>query len=240
LPFNILYMEDLKQVAAKAAMDFIKPGNIIGLGAGSTIAHLVNFLKEDVTLAKHITIVTSSFNTRQLLLEHGFHTKDISEVSRLDIYFDGCDQFDHQLNALKSGGGIHTREKLLAAMAAKFILVGDGAKYVNKLYTTFPVVIEVIPEAVPFVQQQLKKIFSLANPVIRMSNKKDGAVITENGNLLIDIWFSSFPPLDNLNERLKQISGILETSLFYNMAHVAIIAGKKGVEIIRKDPAYLI
>ncbi|MBO9727402.1 MAG: ribose-5-phosphate isomerase RpiA [Chitinophaga sp.] len=231
-------MEDLKQVAAKAALDFIKPGQLIGIGAGSTIAHLVNFLKEEVTLAKSITLVTSSFSTRQLLLEHDFQVKEISAVSRLDIYFDGCDQFDHQLNALKSGGGIHTREKLLAAMADKFILLGDGSKYVAQLYSTFPVVIEVIPDAVPFVLQQLKKIFSLANPVIRMGSKKDGAVITENGNLLIDTWFRSFPPLDSLNHRLKEIPGILETSLFYNMAHAAIIAGKKGVEIIRKDPAY--
>ncbi|MGF6850311.1 ribose 5-phosphate isomerase A [Chitinophaga sp. W3I9] len=233
-------MEDLKQVAAKAALDYIKPGHTIGLGAGSTIAHLVNYLKTEETLFKSITTVTSSFNTQQLLQEHGFNTKQPGDVSRLDIYFDGCDQFDHQLNALKSGGGIHTREKLLAAMADKFILIGDGSKYVAQLYTTFPVVIEVIPEAVPFVLKQLKKIFSLANPVIRLSNKKDGAVITENGNLLVDIWFRSFPPLDSLNYRLKDIPGILETSLFYNMAHAAIIAGKKGVEIIQKDPAYLI
>lgn len=233
-------MEDLKQVAAKAALDFIKPGQTIGLGAGSTIAHLVNYLKESAPLHHSITTVTSSFNTQQLLQEHGFNSKQIGEVSQLDLYFDGCDQFDHQLNALKSGGGIHTREKLLAAMADKFILIGDGSKYVTQLYTTFPVVIEVIPEAVPFVMKQLKKIFSLANPVIRLSNKKDGAVITENGNLLIDIWFRSFPPLDSLNHRLKEIPGILETSLFYNMAHAAIIAGKKGVEIIPKDPAYLI
>jgi ribose 5-phosphate isomerase A len=233
-------MEDLKQVAAKAALDYIKPGHIIGLGAGSTIAHLVNYLKAEETLFKSITTVTSSFNTQQLLQEHGFNSKQPGEVSQLDIYFDGCDQFDHQLNALKSGGGIHTREKLLAAMADKFILIGDGAKYVAQLYTTFPVVIEVIPEAVPFVMKQLKKIFSLADPVIRLSNKKDGAVITEHGNLLIDIWFRSFPPLDSLNYRLKDIPGVLETSLFYNMAHAAIIAGKKGVEIIPKDPAYLI
>lgn len=233
-------MEDLKQVAAKAALDYIKPGHTIGLGAGSTIAHLVNYLKTEERLFKSITTVTSSFNTQQLLQEHGFNTKQPGDVSRLDIYFDGCDQFDHQLNALKSGGGIHTREKLLAAMADKFILIGDGSKYVAQLYTTFPVVIEVIPEAVPFVLKQLKKIFSLANPVIRLSNKKDGAVITENGNLLVDIWFRSFPPLDSLNYRLKDIPGILETSLFYNMAHAAIIAGKKGVEIIQKDPAYLI
>lgn len=233
-------MEDLKQVAAKAALDYIQPGQTIGLGAGSTIAHLVNYLKGEEALFKSITTVTSSYNTLQQLREYGFNIKQPGDVCRLDIYFDGCDQFDHQLNALKSGGGIHTQEKLLAAMADKFILIGDGAKYVTQLYTTFPVVIEVIPEAVPFVMKQLKKIFSLANPELRLSNKKDGAVITEHGNLLIDIWFRSFPPLDSLNHRLKEIPGVLETSLFYNMAHTAIIAGKKGVEIIHKDPAYLI
>lgn len=233
-------MEDLKQVAARAALDFIKPGQVIGIGAGSTMAHLVNYLKEDVTRWKHITTVTSSFNTRQLLLENGFTVKPINEVSQLDIYFDGCDQFDHHLNALKSGGGIHTHEKLLAAMADKFILVGDGSKYVAQLYTTFPVVIELIPESLPFVMQRIRDLFSLANPVLRLSNKKDGAVISENGNLLIDIWFRSFPPLDSLNQRLKDIPGILETSLFYQMAHAAIIAGKNGVEIIRRDSTYLI
>ena len=233
-------MEDLKQVAARAALDFIKPGQVIGVGAGSTMAHLVNYLKEDATRWKHITTVTSSFNTRRLLLEDGFTVKPISEVSQLDIYFDGCDQFDQHLNALKSGGGIHTHEKLLAAMADKFVLVGDGSKYVAQLYTTFPVVIELIPESLPFVMQRIRDLFSLANPVLRLSNKKDGAVISENGNLLIDIWFRSFPPLDSLNQRLKDIPGILETSLFYQMAQVAIIAGKNGVEIIRRDPTYLI
>ncbi|MFY0254105.1 ribose 5-phosphate isomerase A [Chitinophaga sp. 30R24] len=231
-------MEDLKQIAAKAALDIIKPGYVVGLGAGATIAHLVGYLKETTVLWESITTVTSSFNTRQLLEEQQFRLKHISEVSKLNLYIDGCDQFDHQLNALKSGGGIHTREKLLAAMAEKFVLVGDGSKYVTQLYTTFPVVIEVIPEATPFVMTQIKQLFSLANPVIRLSNKKDGAVITENGNLLIDIWFRSFPPLDSLNHRLKDIPGVLETSLFYNMAHAAIIAGKKGVEVIRKDPAW--
>jgi ribose 5-phosphate isomerase A len=233
-------MEDLKQVAAKAALDFIQPGYTVGLGAGATIAHLVNYLKNDERLLNGITTVTSSFNTGQLLEENGFRVKHIGAVSQLDIYFDGCDQFDRQLNALKSGGGIHTREKLLAAMAHRFILVGDGAKYVAQLHTTFPVVIEVIPEAVPFVMAQVSKLFSPAKPVIRLGAKKDGAVITENGNLLIDIWFPAFPLLESLNRRLKEIPGVLETSLFYDMAHAAIVAGKKGVEIIRKDPAYLI
>jgi ribose 5-phosphate isomerase A len=227
-------MEDLKQAAAKEAVKLITPGSTIGFGAGSTMAHLIHYLQEDKILAQSITAVTSSYNTLLLLREYGFRIMDIGSCSQLDIYFDGCDQFDHQLNALKSGGGIHTREKLLAAMASRFIIVGDGSKYVDQLYTTFPVVIEVIPEAVLFVMNQVKKIFATANPVIRLSNKKDGAVITENGNMLIDIWFTTFPPVESINPGLKAVPGILETSLFYNMAKEAIIAGKSGVEIKRK------
>jgi ribose 5-phosphate isomerase A len=230
----------MKEAAALAALNFIQPGHVVGFGAGSTIALMVNFLKERAALHESITTVTSSYNTLQLLKEHGFRIQAVSDTAALDLYFDGCDQLDHQLNALKSGGGIHTHEKLLAAMAEKFILVGDGSKYVAQLYTTFPVVIEVLPEAMAFVLKRLSSLFSLARPEIRLSNKKDGAVITENGNMLIDIWFRSFPPLDSLNARLKEIPGILETSLFYNMAHVAVIAGKKGVEIIPRDPAYRI
>lgn len=227
-------MEALKQAAAKEAVKLITTGNIIGFGAGSTIAHLIHYLQEEKALAQSITAVTSSFNTHLLLQEHGFKIMDIGSCSSLDIYFDGCDQFDHQLNALKSGGGIHTREKLLAAMATRFIIIGDGSKYVEQLYTTFPVVVEVIPEAVHFVMKQVRSTFDTANPVIRLSNKKDGAVITENGNLLIDIWFSAFPPIENINPMLKTIPGILETSLFYNMAQEAVVAGKNGVEIKRK------
>ncbi|HVI44024.1 MAG TPA: ribose 5-phosphate isomerase A [Chitinophaga sp.] len=225
-------MEDLKQTAAKAVLAYITQGATIGFGAGSTIGYLITYLKEEQMLAESITTVTSSYSTRQLLLEHGFRVKEAGDVVHLDLYFDGCDQFDTSLNALKSGGGIHTREKLLAAMATKFIIIGDGAKYVPQLYTTFPVVIEVIPEAVPFVLAQVKRVYPAANPVIRLSNKKDGAVITENGNLLIDIWFSTFPPLESVNPQLKSIPGVLETSLFYKMAHAAVIAGKKGVEVI--------
>ncbi|CAL1519765.1 ribose 5-phosphate isomerase A [Chitinophaga sp. MM2321] len=227
-------MEDLKQVAAREALKYIQAGSTIGLGAGSTIAHLIHYLKEDAALLQSITTVTSSYNTQLLLQEHGFTIKEIGGVSRLDLYFDGCDQFDRQLNALKSGGGIHTREKLLAAMADKFIIIGDGSKYVDQLYVTYPVVIEVIPEAVPFVLLQVKKVFSTVNPVVRISNKKDGAVITENGNLLIDLWFTTFPPVDTINPQLKAIPGILETSLFYQMAQEAVVAGKTGVEVIRR------
>src|SRR5579883_63345 len=106
---------DYKFQAAKEALTLVVNNCIVGLGAGSTMAHLVNCLQEKVNDGLSIRVVTSSFNTRQLLLQKGFTVLDTGNLESIDIYFDGCDQFDANLNALKSGGGIHTMEKLLAS-----------------------------------------------------------------------------------------------------------------------------
>ncbi|QJB33129.1 ribose 5-phosphate isomerase A [Chitinophaga oryzae] len=226
---------DYKLEAARKALTYIREGHTVGLGAGSTIAHLVRELAAAPGLRENISVVTASFNTRLLLQEHGFIIRETASVAQLDFHFDGCDQFDRQLNALKSGGGVHTLEKLLAAMAQRFILVGDGPKYVEKLLPTVPVVIELVPDALSFVQQALRRLYPDAQPQLRLSNKKDGAVITERGNLLIDIFFTAFPPVAEINPQLKAIPGILETSLFYRMAHEAIIAGKNGVTVVSPE-----
>lgn len=223
---------DYKLAAAQKALTYVHEGHTIGLGAGSTIAHLVRELAAAPALRESISVVTASFNTRLLLQQHGFTIRETASVAQLDLHFDGCDQFDRGLSALKSGGGVHTPEKLLAAMAQRFILVGDGPKYVEKLLPTVPVVIEVIPDALSFVQRALERLYPDARPQLRLSNKKDGAVITERGNLLIDIFFTAFPPVAEINPQLKAIPGILETSLFYQMAHEAIIAGKNGVTVV--------
>lgn len=224
-------MHDFKKKAAKSALNLVAPGSTIGFGAGATIAHLIGFINEEEALAASITVVTSSFSTKLLLEQYGFVISDTGSTSQIDLYFDGCDQFDRQLNALKSGGGIHTREKILAAMAGEFIIIGDESKYVEKLDARYPLVVEVIPEALSFASDQLKKIFAPSEARIRLSNNKDGAVITENGNFLIDLWFNNFPEPAFINDRLIYIPGVLEHSLFYNMAHKAIIAGSDGVII---------
>ncbi|SJZ59193.1 ribose-5-phosphate isomerase [Chitinophaga eiseniae] len=223
---------DYKLEAARKALTYVREGHTVGLGAGSTIAHLVRELAAAPGLRESISVVTASFNTRLLLQEHGFMIRETATVAQLDLHFDGCDQFDRSLTALKSGGGVHTLEKLLAAMAQRFILAGDGPKYVEKLLPTVPVVIELIPDALSFVQQALRRLYPDARPQLRLSNKKDGAVITERGNLLMDIFFTAFPPVAEINPQLKAIPGVLETSLFYRMAHEAIIAGKNGVTVV--------
>ncbi len=226
---------DLKKEAARKAITFIKNKSTIGLGAGSTIAFMVEFLAEAAKKGLELKLLTSSFTTHQLLLQNGFAVQAITDVAEIDIYFDGCDQFDKDLNALKSGGGIHTREKLLASMAKQFILVGDEAKYSEKLSTAFPLVADLLPESYRYVLTTIQKLFPAVKTILRISNKKDGAVITENGNYLIDCWFTNWPDLGLLNTQLKTITGVVETSLFYQLADNAIIAGKDGIRILQKN-----
>ena len=112
-------MPDFKQQAAREAAKLIRPGDTIGLGAGSSMAHLIAAVKEDPSLFRSLKTVTSSFTTRQRLLQEAFSVADSGWLSRVDWYFDGCDQFDRRLNALKSGGGVHAAEKIRSTTDAR-------------------------------------------------------------------------------------------------------------------------
>ncbi len=225
---------NLKKEAALKAITFVKPRITVGIGAGSTMAFIVELLAAEVEKGLEINLLTSSFTTRALLIKYGFKVISVADVEEIDLYFDGCDQMDKNLNALKSGGGIHTQEKLMASMAKQFILVGDDAKYLDYLDASFPLVIEILPEALRYVPAKIKYLFPGVKAVLRMGDKKDGAVITANGNYLLDVWFSTWPALATLNQLMKEIVGVVETSLFYNLAHKAIIAAPDGVKIIEK------
>jgi ribose 5-phosphate isomerase A len=225
-------MDDYKLEAAKASLDFMNSGQKIGLGAGSTIFHMIDIIMENTVLAQSLSFVSSSFTTRQYLFEKGIKQQLSSNMEDLDIYFDGCDQFDIELNAFKSGGGIHTSEKIMASCANEFILVGDESKFVEKLNNTHPLVIEILPEALTFVLTKIQMHYPQSVTNIRKATQKDGAIITENGNFIADVRFDEVPELAKLNTTVKMTPGIVEHSLFYRMATKAIIAGKLGVRII--------
>jgi ribose 5-phosphate isomerase A len=226
---------DYKMEAAKEALKLIRPGSTIGFGAGSTMANLIGLIKGNEALAASLITLTSSFTTRRLLQQEGFAVREMGWADHVDLYFDGCDQFDRRLSALKSGGGVHTTEKVLASMADEFIIVGDYAKRVERLEPTYPLVLEVIPEALAFVSDRVKRFFNPVRSELRLSNKKDGAVITERGNFLIDCWFDPFPEPAVINDRMAGIPGVLEHSLFYNLAQRAIVAGPDGVQYFTRS-----
>lgn len=228
-------MTDYKLIAAEACLQFLKPGQTIGLGAGTSISHLIGFISHQPELSESLVFVSSSFKTRNLLQEKRLKVQSSSMIQPpIAIYFDGCDQFDEELNALKSGGGIHTSEKILASMAEEFILVGDDSKMVPQLDHTYPVVVEILPEALTAVLYRLKSDYPTAKITLRVGDQKDGAVISDNGNLLADLLFEELPEISALNLNIKVIPGVVEHSLFYRMATKAVLAGKQGIRIINR------
>ncbi|QHS58433.1 ribose 5-phosphate isomerase A [Chitinophaga agri] len=223
-------MTDHKLAAAKAAAKMISAGQTIGLGGGKTIVYLASQLAEDPALLSSLTVTSSSFDTTVLLHELGFRLVAPSLISQLDIYFDGCDVFDRQLNALKSGGGIHVMEKLLAAAAEQFVLLGDAGKRREALDPQYPLAIELLPQALGIVRRKIAQLYPGTRFVQRLSSEKNGALISDNGNMLADIYFDTFPDLTQLDRQVKMIPGIVGHSLFLKMAHKAVISGENGIE----------
>ena len=226
--------DNYKKQAAAKAVTLIKDQSIVGLGAGSTIAFVVEFLKPEIENGLNIQLLTSSEETRRLLKQNKIDVSETNSFAGIDIYLDSCDQFDKDLNALKSGGGIHTQEKLLACMAGEFVLVCDEAKYTEKLETRFPLVIEMIPESVNFVHSQIQNFFPGIRTLLRKKENRAEPVITVNGNYLLDCWFSEWPELSGINPLIKTIAGVVETSLFYNIAVKAILSGENGTRTLEK------
>jgi len=222
---------DLKKNCAKEAIKYIKSGMIIGLGGGRSIAYLIEHIKEDKNL--NVKIVTPSTKTRLLCIENGLEVLHTCSVDKVDVAFDGCDQVDEKLNALKSGGGIHTKEKLIASMAKEYILLVDEAKVEMTLTFKTPVVLEILEDSLKYVERQVLELGG--KPVVRSSDIKDGFTISDNGNLLMNVDFNDVKDIYELNNRLINICGVIETSLFTNVITKAIIASEKGIRVISKS-----
>jgi ribose 5-phosphate isomerase A len=225
---------DLKKQAAQKAVTLIREESRIGLGAGSTMAFMVDLLKDSVEAGFPIEVASSSQTTRKLLYHAKIPVLEMAELDHLDQYFDGCDQVEKNLHALKSGAGIHTHEKLMASMANTFIIVADESKWVDRFDESIPLVVEVLPEAISFVQKELGMIFEFSEMAIRFDTETERPHKTVNGNLLLDMWFKQWNSLVAINVLTEHIPGVLETSLFYGMAEKAVLGSASGAFIVEK------
>ncbi|MCM3022281.1 ribose 5-phosphate isomerase A [Heyndrickxia ginsengihumi] len=220
---------DIKKNCAQAALQYIPNHSVIGLGGGSTITYLIDFIKEKNL---QIKIVTPSAQTRMLCLQKGLEVLHTSSVEQVAVAFDGCDQVDHHLRALKSGGGIHTKEKLIGHMADDYILLVDKSKVVDTLTFQHPVVLEVLEDSLAYVTKAVRALGG--KTTIRTSNAKDGFIISDNGHLLIDVQFENVTDIEKLENNLKNISGVIDTSLFINVVTKVLIASDEGITILSK------
>lgn len=220
----------MKKRCAKEAFALIEDGMTVGLGGGRTIAFLIEEIGKS---GKRITAVTPSQDTLELCLRHQIPVNPLELTSHIDIGFDGCDEVDLNLNALKSTGGIHTREKIAAVMAKDYILLANEEKYSEQLTFEHPVAVEVVPSARTYVKRRLEELG--AEVTERKGDKKMGYVFSDDGNYLMDAKFLKLPYVEELNRILDGIPGIVGHSLFYQIASKAMIASEQGIRMIERS-----
>ena len=229
----------MKQAVALAAVDQIENGMILGLGSGSTAALMIEALAVKIKSGeiKDVVGVTTSFQGDVLASELGIPLKSLSSVSTIDLAIDGADEVDPKFQLIKGGGACHVQEKLVAALAKKFIVVVDSTKLVKKLNLDFKLPVEVLPSAWKQVQKTLQDLGG--EGYLRMAQKKAGPIVTDQGNLILDLSFSNgIDQPELLESQINNIPGVLENGLFVNLTDQVLVGkvenDEVGVESLNK------
>ena len=215
--------DDKKKAVARAALEFVESGTIVGVGTGSTANYFIDALAE----IKHKVdaTVASSEESARRLREHGIPVTDLNSVSEMAVYVDGADETTRHLHLIKGGGGALTREKIVAAVAARFICVVDESKLVDRL-GAFPLPVEVIPMARSYV----------ARRIVRMGGQPElrEGFTTDNGNVILDIRNLDILEPARIESELNQITGVVCNGLFAQRpADVLLIGRDSGVETLQ-------
>ena len=214
--------DELKKAVARAAIDYVQAGSIIGVGTGST----ANCFIDELAKIKHKIdgTVASSVASANRLEGHGIRVLDLNAVDEISLYVDGTDETNKYLHLIKGGGGALTREKIVAAVAKKFVCIADESKLVDVL-GKFPLPVEVIPMARSFVARELVKLGG--QPVYR-----DG-FITDNGNVILDVRNLTILDAVALEQTLNNITGVVTNGLFARRpADVLLLGTPNGVKTL--------
>ncbi len=222
----------MKQAVAEAAVKEIESDMVVGLGSGSTAALMIKNLAHalDTNKLKNIKGVPTSFQSEVLSLELGIPILDLASVDKIDLAIDGADEVDPSLQLIKGGGACHVREKLVASKAERLLIVVDESKLVKKLNLDFPLPLEVLPSAWKQVKDLIERMGALVT--LRMASKKAGPVVTDQGNLVLDILFEGgINDPKNLESELNNIPGVLENGLFVDLTDKLLVGKIENNEI---------
>ncbi len=219
-----------KQAAARAAAELVEAGQIVGLGSGSTAAHFVRFLAERVRHGLKIVGIPTSQTTKELAEQLGIPLTTLETHSEIDIDIDGADEIDPQLNLIKGGGGAFLREKIVASVSRRFVVIGDSAKQVARL-GKFPLPVETIPFAQALIAHQVQ----ILGAKVALRRSADGnAYVTDEGHHILDCTFGEIADAPALAQKLRAIPGVVEHGLFIGMAEMALVGRDGGVVQIRR------
>ncbi len=214
-----------KRRAGERAATQVEDGTVVGLGTGSTTAHAIRAIGEAVAGGLEVRGVPTSYQSRALAIDVGIPLTTLEEADGIDLAIDGADQIaDGDL--IKGGGAAHTREKFVAAAADRFLVVADPSKLVADLDRSVPV--ETLPDARPVVEDRVRELGG--EPGLRAAQRKDGPVVTDNGNLVLDCAFGTIDEPGELARGLASIPGVVEHGLFVDMADVTYVGTEDGTD----------
>ena len=208
--------DELKKAVGQAAVKFIKPDTIVGVGTGSTVNHFIDALAEIKDQIRGT--VSSSEQSTEKLKAYGIEVFDLNEVNELDVYIDGADEINEHMHMIKGGGAALTREKIIAAVAKEFICIADESKQVGVL-GDFPLPVEVIPMARSYVARELVKLGG--DPVYRQG------VTTDNGNVILDVYNMKILDPKATEIAINAIVGVVTNGLFACRGANRLLLGTK-------------
>jgi len=219
-----------KEAAARASLRFIKDGQVVGLGTGSTAAHFIRLLGEQVKNGLHIRGIPSSDRSGEQATSMGIPLTTLDECQQIAVTVDGADEVDPQLRLIKGGGGALLREKIVASATRQLVIVADATKRVPVL-GKFPLPVEVIKFAQALV---VKKIEALGAQVALRRDANGKPYLTDEHNHILDCRFGQIPDADVLARRLSDMPGVVEHGLFIGMASVVLVAEGGDVVELRR------
>jgi ribose 5-phosphate isomerase A len=215
-----------KEAAARASLQFIKEGQVVGLGTGSTAAYFIKLLAEKVKNGLKIRGIPTSIRSGELARSLGIPLTTLDECQEIAVTVDGADEVDPQLRLIKGGGGAMLREKIVASATRQLVIVADASKQVPML-GRFPLPVEVIR----FAQALVAKRIQALGADVQLRTGADGKpYVTDENNHILDCRFGQIPDADGLARQLSEMPGIVEHGLFVGMASVALFA--RGSEIV--------
>ena len=220
----MLTQKDIKNQLAKYAADLVPANGTIGLGSGSTIFSLIGELANRRKHALNLKIVAASGQTKLLAEEAGIMTVDLNDIESLPLTIDGADEIDENFQLIKGGGGALLREKMVASVSDRLIIIADESKCVSQL-GRFPLPVEVVASGWKPVQ---KKILSIGCKKVELRKEKEQPFISSDGHYILDCHFEKIKDAVSLNTTLHLIPGVVETGLFLNMTHAAVIGYADG------------
>jgi len=214
-----------KRAAGESAAEAVEDGMVVGLGTGSTTAHAIRAIGRQVDAGLDVVGVPTSFQSRELAREAGIPLSDLDAVS-VDLAIDGADEVAGT-DCIKGGGAAHAREKIVDASADRFLVVADPTKTAETL--SRPVPVEVLSAARTTVAESVRDLGG--DPTLRQAERKDGPVVTDNGNLVLDCAFGDIDEPAALGRALASLPGVVEHGLFVGLADEVHVGSEDGVTV---------